>query len=264
MTAHRRAFLLRASLAAAATQLPRWAWSGETLRHDPFALGIASGDPTPDGVVLWTRLLPAEPGAAQGPLTVHWEVADDAGFRRIVQRGQAQALPEWGHSVHVELRGLAPDRWYHYRFLHGDAVSATGRTRTAPAPGELPARLRLAFASCQRWEHGHYAAWRHVAADAPDLVLFLGDYIYEYATPKETSGLARVHALRTAQTLADYRDRYALHKSDPLLQAAHAACPWSATWDDHEVQNDYAGGLGREGDASAFQSMRQAGWQAFY
>lgn len=264
MTAARRAFLLRAGLAAAATQLPRWAWSSGALRHDPFALGIASGDPTPDGVVLWTRLLPAEPGAAQAPLTVHWELADDAGFRRIVQRGQAQALPAWGHSVHVELQGLAPDRWYHYRFMHGDAVSATGRTRTAPAPQALPARLRVAFASCQRWEHGQYAAWRHVAGDAPDLVLFLGDYIYEYASPPDTTGLARVHALRTARTLADYRDRYALHKSDPLLQAAHAACPWGVTWDDHEVQNDYAGELGREGDAQAFREMRLAGWQAFY
>jgi alkaline phosphatase D len=264
MTTARRAFLLRAGLAAAATQLPRWAWSSETLRHDPFALGIASGDPTPDGVVLWTRLLPAAPGMAQAPLTVHWELADDAGFRRIVQRGQAQALPEWGHSVHVEVQGLAPDRWYHYRFMHGDAVSATGRTRTAPAPQALPARLRVAFASCQRWEHGHYAAWRHVANDAPDLVLFLGDYIYEYASPPDTTGLARVHALRTARTLADYRDRYALHKSDPLLQAAHAACPWGVTWDDHEVQNDYAGELGREGDAQAFREMRLAGWQAFY
>ncbi|QNP60707.1 alkaline phosphatase D family protein [Paenacidovorax monticola] len=264
MTAARRAFLLRAGLAAAATQLPRWAWGGETLRHNPFALGIASGDPTPDGVVLWTRLVPAEPGALQAPLTVHWEVADDAGFRRIVQRGQAQALPEWGHSVHVELRGLAPDRWYHYRFLHGDAVSATGRTRTAPAPGELPARLRVAFASCQRWEHGHYAAWRHVVADAPDLVLFLGDYIYEYASPKDATGLARVHTLPLARTLADFRDRYALHKSDPLLQAAHAACPWSVTWDDHEVQNDYAGPFGRGHDAQALLETRLAGWQAFY
>jgi len=260
----RRALLRRAALAAAATQLPRWAWSSERLPGDPFALGIASGDPMPGGVVLWTRLVPAAPGAAQAPLTVHWELADDAGFRRIVQRGQAQALPEWGHSVHVELQGLAPGRWYHYRFMHGDAVSTTGRTRTAPAPHELPARLRVVFASCQRWEHGHYAAWRHAVNDDPDLVLFLGDYIYEYASPPDATGLARAHALRTARTLADYRDRYALHKSDPLLQAAHAACPWSMTWDDHEVQNDYAGELGREGDAQAFTEMRLAGWQAFY
>lgn len=264
MSPLRRALLRRAALAALATRVPRWAWSQETLRHDPFALGVASGDPTPDGVVLWTRLVPAEPGAALAPLTVHWELADDAGFRHIVQRGQAQALPEWGHSVHVELQGLAPGRWYHYRFQCGGAVSATGRTRTAPAPQDLPARLRLVFASCQRWEHGHYAAWRHAVHDAPDLVLFLGDYIYEYASPRDATGLARVHTLRAARTLADYRDRYALHKSDPLLQAAHAACPWSVTWDDHEVQNDYAGALGRDGGTPAFQAMRLAGWQAFY
>jgi alkaline phosphatase D len=259
----RRAFLLRAAQGAAATTLPRWAWSQpQRQQSNPFALGVASGDPGADGVVLWTRLLPDASHARQ-PLTVRWELADDEGFRRIVQRGQATALPELGHSVHVEVAGLAPGRWYHYRFMHGDAVSATGRTRTAPAADALPERLRLAFASCQRWEHGHYAAWRHVRADAPDLVLFLGDYIYEYASPKDSSGLARVHSLRLATTLADYRDRYALHRSDPALQAAHAACPWMVTWDDHEVQNDYAGDAGK-GDPAGFVAQRSAAWQAFY
>lgn len=259
----RRAFLLRAAQGAAATTLPRWAWSQpQRQQSNPFALGVASGDPGADGVVLWTRLLP-EASHARQPATVRWELADDEGFRRIVQRGQATALPELGHSVHVELSGLAPGRWYHYRFMHGDAVSATGHTRTAPAADALPERLRLAFASCQRWEHGHYAAWRHVRADEPDLVLFLGDYIYEYASPKDSSGLARVHSLRLATTLADYRDRYALHRSDPALQAAHAACPWMVTWDDHEVQNDYAGDAGK-GDPAGFLAQRSAAWQAFY
>lgn len=260
----RRDFLRHAASVAGMAALPRWAWAEGTLRHDPFGLGVASGDPVSDGVVLWTRLLPAEPGAASGPLTVRWELAEDEGFRRIVQRGTATALPELAHSVHVELAGLAPDRWYHYRFLHGDAVSPTGRTRTAPAPGQMPARLRLAFASCQNWEHGHYAAWRHLVQDAPDLVLFLGDYIYEYATPADTSGLARIQPLRHATTLADFRDRYALYKSDPLLQAAHAACPWGVVWDDHEVQNDYAGANGRGDDPAAFLALRSAAWQAFY
>lgn len=259
----RRSFLLLAAHGAAATALPHWAW-GQPQRQqtNPFALGVASGDPSADGVVLWTRLIPAD-GQAATPLTVHWELADDEGFKRIVQRGQATAHPALGHSVHVELTGLAPGRWYHYRFMHGGAVSAAGRTRTAPAADALPERLRVAFASCQRWEHGHYAAWRHVCADAPDLVLFLGDYIYEYASPKDTAGLARVHSLRLATTLADYRDRYALHKSDPALQAAHAACPWVVTWDDHEVQNDYAGSTGK-GDPAAFLVQRSAAWQAFY
>ncbi|MCE1191233.1 MAG: alkaline phosphatase D family protein [Acidovorax sp.] len=260
----RRAFLQYAACAAAATALPRWAWSqSPALQGDPFALGVASGDPAPDGVVLWTRLVLADPAQMQAAHTVRWEVAHDARFAQIVQKGEAPALPLLGHSVHVELRGLAPGRWYHYRFMLGDAVSTVGRTRTAPAAAELPGALRVVFASCQRWEHGHYAAWHHAVADAPDLVLFLGDYIYEYATPKNTADLARTHSLRLATTLADYRDRYALHKSDPALQAAHAACPWAVTWDDHEVQNDYAAGAGR-GDADSFLALRAAAWQAFY
>ena len=264
MPLQRRQWVQRAALAAAATALPRWAWLQPTpLAANPFALGVASGDPAPDGMVLWTRLLPS-PGEPLPAQTVHWELAHDEGFARIVQKGQATAAPERGHSVHVEVRGLEPGRWYHYRFMLGQATSATGRTCTAPALHALPGRLRVAFASCQRWEHGHYAAWRHVCNDQPDLVLFLGDYIYEYATPKNTEGLARTHTLRYATTLADYRDRYALHKSDPALQAAHAACPWAVTWDDHEVQNDYAGGTNAQADAAAFLTQRAAAWQAFY
>ena len=244
MNAARRAWLQRAALAACAMQLPRWAWANpQPWQQDPFALGVASGEPGAHSLVLWTRLASAPP---QLPAqTVHWELAHDAQFRRPVQRGQALAAPEWGHSVHVQLQGLQPGRWYFYRFHCGGATSATGRTRTAPAAGELPAQLRLVFASCQRWEHGQYAAWWHAAQDAPDLVLFLGDYIYEYASPRERSTLARSHELPLARTLQDYRDRYALHKSDPLLQAAHAACPWAVTWDDHEVENDWAGSAGR-------------------
>ncbi|MCB1974006.1 MAG: alkaline phosphatase D family protein, partial [Burkholderiaceae bacterium] len=259
----RRQFLHLARSAAAMAALPRWAWAGSALQHDPFGLGVASGDPAPQGVVLWTRLVPTVPGSLPDSVTVRWEVADDEAFRRIVHHGTATALAALGHSVHVELTGLAPDRWYHYRFMLGDAISRTGRTRTAPHPGQMPNHLRLAFASCQRWEHGHYAAWRHLCADAPDLVLFLGDYIYEYASPRDTTGLARVHSLRHATTLADFRDRHALHKSDRHLQAAHASCPWAVTWDDHEVQNDYAGSAGK-GDPAAFLALRTAAWQAFY
>lgn len=265
MTLDRRTWLQRAALAAAATQLPRWAWSQpHSWQQDPFALGLASGEPTPQGVVLWTRLAHAAPELPAQ--TVHWELAHDAQFRRIVQRGQAQAAPEWGHSVHVQLQGLQPGRWYFYRFHCAGASSALGRTRTAPAPGEMPAQLRLVYASCQRWEHGQYAAWRHAAQDEPDLVLFLGDYMYEYACPKDPTGLARTHELPVARTLQDYRARYALHKSDPLLQAAHAACPWAVTWDDHEVENDWAGASGRAGpnSASAFAPQRAAAFQAYY
>ncbi len=268
----RRALLLRAAWAAMAGSAAHWSWAQAPVRHDPFGLGVASGEPRPDSVVLWTRLLPptdlqALPGdtppAWAGALAVRWELADDANFRRIVQRGTAPALLELGHSVHVEVQGLEPGRWYHYRFLLGDAVSPPARTRTAPAPHELPARLRVVHASCQRWEHGHYAAWRHAAAEQPDLVLFLGDYIYEYATPRDTTGLARTHGLPLARTLTDFRDRYALHKSDLQLQAAHACAPWTVTWDDHEVQNDYAGGEG-QGSPADFLLLRAAAWQAFY
>ncbi len=265
--AGRRRLLQQAAWAALATQLPRWAWSQQALQHNPFGLGVASGDPTPDGVVLWTRVLPAHPADAgapwAGPLTVRWELADDAQFQHIVQQGQASAVPDLAHSVHVELRGLRPGRWYHYRFMLGDAVSSVGRTRTAPAHDALEPRLRLIHASCQRWEHGYYAAWRHARADNPDLVLFLGDYIYEYASPKDRSGLARVQPLRVPQNLADYRERYALHKSDPDLQAAHACCPWVVTWDDHEVQNDYADGHGKQ-DTAEWLPLRAAAWQAYY
>ena len=264
MPAFRRDFLQRAGALALASQLPGCTAPGPRLRHDPFALGVASGDPAPDGVVLWTRLLPAQPDAPLAPHEVRWEIAHDPGFRRIVRSGQTQALPAWGHSVHVELQGLEPGRGYFYRFHCAGASSATGRTRTAPAPDTLEPRLRLVWASCQRWEHGEYASWRHVAASAPDLVLFLGDYIYEYASPQDTHGLARVHNLPLARTLQDYRARYALYKSDPHLQAAHAACPWAVTWDDHEVENDWAGLYGRAHDAQAFAAQRLAAFQAYY
>ncbi len=259
----RRQLLALAAFAAAAGTLPRSAFGSPALRHDPFALGVASGDPSPNGFVLWTRLLAGSDPLPAAAVPVRWEIAEDAAFHRIVQRGSASALHALGHSVHVQVAGLAPGRWYHYRFLHGGAASPVGRAQTAPDFDASPAQLKIAFASCQRWEHGRYAAWDHVAREAPDLVLFLGDYVYEYATPPVTNGLARTHALPYAHTLDDFRDRYALHKSDPQLQAAHAACPWVVTWDDHEVQNDYAGTTGRDGDAD-FAVLRASAYQAFY
>jgi alkaline phosphatase D len=257
----RRRLLQLAVATAAAGWLPRSAWSQPRLADNPFAAGIASGSPAPTSVVLWTRLLGTPLPA--GPLTVRWEIADDEGFARIVQNGQAQALPELGHSVHVEAQELAPDRAYFYRFLAGDWTSPTGRTRTFPLPDAMPRRLRLAYASCQRWEHGWFAAWRHLRADAPDLVVFLGDYIYEYPGAVDA---VRPGAGGWALDLADYRARYALYKSDPDLQAMHQACPWIFTWDDHEVQNDYAGEqAGDSGPAVAdFARRRAAAYQAWY
>ncbi len=265
----RRQFLALATWSAAAGSLPRSAWGAPALRGDAFALGVASGDPTPTGFVLWTRLAVGQEPLPTNPLPVRWEIAEDAAFRRIVRHGSTLARPALGYSVHVDVNDLAPGRWFHYRFQHGNSVSTVGTACTAPAPDALPPRLRLAFASCQRWEDGCYAAWADVAQQKPDLVLFLGDYIYEYASPTDSRNLARTHALRHARSLDDYRDRYALHKSDPQLQAAHAACAWAVVWDDHEVQNDYAGDIGRTSDRglsrpATFMAQRSAAFQAFY
>lgn len=264
-SANDRRQLLRLAAATATTLwLPRSAWSLGRLQHDPFALGVASGAPAPDSVVLWTRLQFPEPQA--GEFTLRWEVAHDEHFRRIVRSGQVQAVPALGHAVHAEVGGLAPDRWYFYRFMLGDAVSPVGRTRTFPADDALPARLRLAYASCQRWEHGYYAAWRHLLGEQPDAVMFLGDYIYEYP-----GALKAVRAVTGGwvRTLDDYRARYALHKSDADLRAMHAACPWLLTWDDHEVQNDYAAlhegtGVPLVGTVEDFAARRAAAYQAWY
>lgn len=267
-TPHRRQWLQWAGSAAAtlaspcsfAQSLPSTSWP---VTEQLFGLGVASGDPAPDGMVLWTRLMPSPQRPLLGPTPVRWELAHDAQFRQIVQSGETMAEPGWGHSVHVEVRGLPPVRWYHYRFLADGEASTVGRTCTAPAPNSRPAQLRLVFASCQRWEHGFYTAWQHALRDDPELVLFLGDYIYEYATPPSLDGLARTQPLPYPRTLQDYRDRYALHKSDAHLQAMHAHCPWIVTWDDHEVENDYAGHEG-VGDHEAFLRKRLAAWQAFY
>ncbi|WP_439553250.1 alkaline phosphatase D family protein [Falsiroseomonas sp.] len=226
----------------------------------PFALGVASGDPTPAGFVIWTRLMPAPGAALAEPVPVEWVVAEDEAFRRPVARGQATALPGEAHSIHVEVAGLRPGAWYHYRFTALGEASPTGRARTSPAPGaDQP--LHIAVANCQQYEHGFYAAHRHIAASAPDLVAFLGDYIYEASWGRN---LVRHHASPTARTLEDYRARYALYRSDPDLQAAHAACPWVVTWDDHEVSNDYGGEIGERERGATFLARRAAAYQAFW
>ena len=262
----RRRFLKLATACATTLWLPRSAWSQPRFASDPFALGVASGSPTHDSVVLWTRLAPeAFFGSTprEDPVTVRWEIADDDKFDRIVQRGQSVACSALADSVHVEVEGLEPDRWYFYRFMVGDAQSAVGRTRTFPAPDATASRLRIAYASCQRWEHGYFSAYRHMRQENPDVVLFLGDYIYEYPNAKNA---VRVPTGGWVRSLDDYRQRYALHKSDPDLQAMHAACPWLVTWDDHEVQNDYAGL--KEGHSGTpvtdFAALRAAAYQAYY
>jgi alkaline phosphatase D len=268
-TDRRRLLGLTAALAAGAS-LPLEALAQPRWRFDPFGLGVASGSPSDEGMVLWTRLVSPGPLASLGnaPIPVRWELAHDEAFAHIARRGETLASADLAHSVHVEVQGLEPDRWYFYRFLSGGVSSPVGRTRTLPAPGAAVSQLRLAYASCQRWEHGHYAAYRHMQAEGLDLVLFLGDYIYEY--PNATAAVRNFPTLATVITLADYRDRHAMHRSDPHLQAMHAACPWLLTWDDHEVQNDYANGLPGTGGpmdiggTDDFAARRSAAYQAYY
>ena len=241
--------------------------SGRSLfQPSAFPLGVASGDPTPDGVVLWTRLaLDPLNGGGMPPedVEVVWEVARDERMADVVQRGTTLAATVLGHSVHVEVDGLEPGRWYWYRFRSGADESAVGRTRTLPAAGSPVDRLRFAFASCQHYEQGYYTAYQHMAEDDLDLVFHLGDYIYEY---EGRDGRVRRHTGDEIELLDEYRDRYALYRSDPDLQAAHAAFPWVVTWDDHEVDNNYANDVSEEEGlpAELFLRRRAAAYQAYY
>ena len=232
----------------------------------PFTLGIASGDPDPTSVVLWTRLAPdpqaADFGIPQVPVPVRWELSADDDFRRILCTGEALAMPADAHSVHVVADGLAPDSRYFYRFHAGEVTSPVGRTRTTPARGQKVESLRYVYAACQRFENGYYGAWRDAATSNPDLVLFLGDYIYENGRRPD---LPRQHQDEMAVDLGSYRRRYGLYKADPDLQAAHAAAPWMAVWDDHEVVNNYkAERAPSMADREAFLRRRAAGYKAWY
>ena len=238
-----------------------------SLTDNPFSLGVASGEPTADGVVLWTRLAPKplEPdgGMPQRPVAVRWEVAEDQAMRKVVRAGKALAASNAGHSIHVEVTGLKSNREYWYRFTAAGAQSPVGRTRTAPARGAKVDHLRLCYASCQKWEAGFYSAHAHMAEEAPDLILFLGDYIYEGAPGSKNA--VRLHANPEPKDVAGYRIRYASYKTDPMLQAAHAAAPWMVTWDDHEVSNDYGGDRDQDsGDREAFMRRRAAAYQVYY
>ncbi|WP_338663448.1 alkaline phosphatase D family protein [Pararoseomonas sp. SCSIO 73927] len=237
--------------------------AAEGAEPDLFLLGVASGEPAPDGFVLWTRLATAWRGGGMParPVPVDWVVARDEALRDVVRRGQTMAVPEDAHSVHLELTGLEPDRPYWYRFTALGAASETGRTRTAPLPGSAPARLRFAFASCQNYEAGFYGAYRHMLAEDPDLVVFLGDYIYEASTARNP---VRSHEAPTARDLAGYRDRYALYRTDPDLRAMHRACPWLVTWDDHEVSNDYANDRDEREGGETVLAKRAAAYKAFW
>lgn len=267
----RRSFVLGSASFAAAALLSSCRTAGSVARVPkfsayPFSLGIASGDPAPDGVVLWTRLAPnpLAPGGGMPPVPVEvsWQVAEDEAMTRVVRSGTAVANPHWGHSVHVEADGLQPDRWYWYQFKAGTETSPKGRTRTLPPANILSERLRFAFVSCQHYESGLFTAFEHLAREDVDLIVHLGDYIYEGGARDKQ---VRRHNSPEIFTLDDYRARYALYKLDPALQAAHAIAPWVVTWDDHEVMNNYAGDIpGRPASREDFLRRRAAAYQAYY
>jgi alkaline phosphatase D len=236
----------------------------------PFTLGVASGDPSPDGAVLWTRLAPAPLSGGGMPrrrIPVDVEVAADERFGQVVQRGQVVARPEAGHSVHVELTGLEPGREYFFRFRAAGELSPVGRTRTAPAAGAPLDAMAFAFVSCSQYEHGYFTAYNHLAQEDVDVVLHLGDYIYEYAPNVYTTqgGNPRAHSSREITSLEDYRNRHAQYKTDPDLQAAHAAHPWIVTWDDHELDNNWADEVPEDAQPRAqFLRRRAAAFQAYW
>jgi alkaline phosphatase D len=235
---------------------------------NPFTLGVASGDPTPDGFVIWTRLAqtPTSPDGLGGmgttPVPVTWQVATDPNFATIVRSGSTTATPTYGYSVHILLTGLTSGSVYYYRFTASGYTSTVGRTRTAPAT-TTSAPLLLAALSCANWEEGYFTAYRRLSTDNPDLVVALGDYIYEGAARPVGPGVYRSHAGGECFTLANYRQRYAQYKTDADLQAAHAAAPWIVIPDDHEVQNDYAGTVPEYPDPN-FAARRAAAYQAYW
>jgi alkaline phosphatase D len=231
----RRRFLyLTGTLAgtAAFSQLrPDLAGASPRLHDYPFRLGVASGDPRPHGIVVWTRLAPSiyEPdgGMPARRVPVRWRVATDDDMRHVVRKGTTLAVPELAHSVHVEVEGLRPGREYFFQFEHRDDLSPVGHTRTAPEPGDRVRSLRFAFASCQRWDEGYYSAYRHMAEEELAFVVHLGDYTYEYGVDAN-GGFRNVPVPDQFRpetvTLERYRLQHALYKSDSDLQEAHRRC----------------------------------------
>jgi alkaline phosphatase D len=264
---NRRIFVFGGATAVGALALSGWAPAATF----PFTLGIASGDPLPDGVVLWTRLAPSplnadgHGGMPNQDIPVDWEVATDEAFASIVGHGTVTATYAAAHSVHVEVGGLRADFDYFYRFRAQGHISPVGRTRTAPAVGTAGRELPMAFTSCAHYETGYYTAYRRMAEDHPGLVLHLGDYIYEGGA---SSTGVRQHLGAEIVSLADYRRRYAQYKTDADLQAAHAAAPWVVVPDDHEVENNYAGFV-RANNSPAltdaqWRQRRADAYQAYY
>jgi alkaline phosphatase D len=243
------------------------------FKSDPFTLGVPSGEPAADGFVLWTRLAP-EPLAGRGGMTVRpvevtWEIGADPAMKQMVRSGTTTARVEVAHAVHVEVEGLDAAREYFYRFRAGDAESPVGCVRTLPLPGADVAALKFAAAGCQHWESGHYTAWRHIAEENLDFVFHYGDYIYEFARSQTAFGTqpaVRVmpEGFLTCINLLDYRRRYALYKTDPDLQAAHASYAFLPSFDDHEVSNNWAAEADRFAPPEDFLFRRAAAFQAWW
>jgi alkaline phosphatase D len=263
---NRRHFI--ATGAAALVAAPAIIRAQAKWQGNPFGLGVASGDPSPDGFVIWTRLAPnpLDPHGGMSPDTmpVVWEVASDEGFGTIVAKGEAPARVELAHSVHVEIAGLRPDRPYFYRFTAGGERSGIGHARTLPLATSAPRRLRFGMAGCQDYQSGYYTAYRHMAEEELAFVFHYGDYIYEYGPDTPA---VRQHSSPLISSLDDYRRRYAQYKSDADLQAAHAAHAFFMTFDDHEVRNNWAGDVDDDDGAppaEVFRLRRQSAFQAWY
>jgi alkaline phosphatase D len=278
VTVNRRTMLagLGAStlLAASDSVVSRQAWGNPVFSAYPFSMGVASGEPSPDGFVIWTKIAPHPlqrgGGMPRKPVEVEWSVASDARMRQVVQKGVATAYAELGHAVHVEIAGLDPARDYFYGFTVGGERSRIGRTRTLPPTGSSVAQLRFASAGCQRYDDGFFTAWKHIAEERFDFIYFYGDYIYEYRVVlpgQRERPVARVMpgAPDETFTLDDYRNRYAIYKIDPDLQAAHASAPFVMAYDDHEVANNWAGDAPAEVvPPQLFLLRRAAALQAWY
>jgi alkaline phosphatase D len=230
---------------------------------NPFTLGVASGDPLSDRVILWTRLASVASDVSQTPsddVDVVWEISNDPQLATLLHTGVATATTALAHTLHVDVDGLEPDAVYWYRFRVGEHLSPIGRTRTVPCADASPRSLRIAFATCQRFSDGYYVAHRDLAEHEVDLVVFLGDYIYE-------SGGSAVRPHESSSEPFDldaYRNRYGHYRADPHLQASHASAPWAPIWDDHEVDNNHAGTTAPGGDTDAWAARRTAAYRAWY
>jgi alkaline phosphatase D len=262
--------------ASASASAVRTSAASPALKKNPFTLGISSGDPLPTAVIIWTRLAPTplalDSGMPAKNYTVSWQVATDAAMKKVIKSGSTTATPAHGHSVHVDVKGLHPDSWYFYRFKVGKWVSKIGRTRTAPAAGQIPASFTFGQTNCANWQSGYYQLYGDLASGNLDYWMALGDYIYEYGNKQymRDSGLIAGRTIPWTKhpfTVQEFRRQYALYKGDPYLQKLHAFAPYSAIWDDHEVDNNYTAGKdggNPGGGPKGFATRRANAYQAYW